>query len=87
MFLWLSPDSRKPGRLHLAEGAEESVSTPFPWFEQWLNLFFGCLALFESCDGEGGRMSASVECGPSVRSTGEGFARSGSSGLVRFSQS
>jgi hypothetical protein len=66
--LGVSPKAKVPGRrcpwLHLVEGAEESVSTPFPWFEQWLNLFFGCLALFESCDGEGGRMSASVWCDP-----------------------
>ena len=72
--LKLGPNSKKPGRrsprLHLAEGAGESISTPFPEFEQWLNLFFGCLALFDSCDGGGGRMSASVGCGPSVRGTG-----------------
>ena len=88
MFLWLSPDSRKPGRLHFAGVAGESVSAPFPDFKQWLKLFFGCPALFDSCDGVGGGgVSASVECGPSVRGTGEGFARLGSSGLIRFSQS
>ena len=57
MFLWLSPDSRKPGRLHFAGVAGESVSAPFPDVKQWLKLFFGCPALFDSCDGVGG-----VEC-------------------------
>jgi hypothetical protein len=56
-------------------------------FKQWLNFFFICLDLFDSCDVGRGELLASVKFGPDFEDTGKGVTRLGSSELIRFSQS
>jgi hypothetical protein len=54
-------------------------------FKQWLNLFFSCLDLFDSCDVGRGELLASVKFGRSFEDTGKGVTRLGSSESVSAS--